>query len=87
MSTKIHAHQPYKKLFKNDGVPSKIVMDGDREQIMCKFKESCQEATVQVQQLEYNTPWVNRAEVTLRENKRAARRAMKKSALPARLWD
>ena len=53
---------------------------------MCKFKEACQDETVQVQQLEYNTPWANRAEDAFRDNKRSARRAMKKSACPARLW-
>ena len=31
MSTKSNAHHSDKKLFKNDGVPSKIVMDGARE--------------------------------------------------------
>ena len=62
MSTKIHAHHSAKKLLKNNSVPSKILVDGAREQIMGKFKESCQDATVQVQQLEYNTPWENRAE-------------------------
>ena len=66
MSTKSNAHHSDKKLFKNDGVPSKIVMDGAREQIMGKFKEACQDATVQVQQLEYNTPWANRAEGAVR---------------------
>ena len=60
---------------------------GDREQIMSKFKEAYQDATVQVQQLEYNTHWENRAKGAVRENKRAARRAMKKSDFPASLWD
>ena len=87
MSTKSHAHHSAKKLFKNNCVTSKIVMDGAREKIMNKFKEACQDAKVQVQQLEYNSPWLNRSEGAVRENKRAARRAMKKSALPARLWD
>ena len=77
MYTKIHAHHSAKKLFNNDGVPSKIVMDGARDKIMGKFKEACQDTTVQVQQLEYNTPWANRAEYAVRENKRAARRAIK----------
>ena len=85
MSTKIHAHHSAKNLFKNDGVPSKIVMDGAREQVMGNFKEVCQDATVQVQHIEYNTPWSNRDEGAVRENKRAARRAMKKSACTARL--
>ena len=62
MSTKRNAHHSAKKLFKNDGVPSKLVMDGAREHIMGKFKESCQDSTYQVQQLEYNTPCANRSE-------------------------
>ena len=87
MYTKIHAHHSAKKLFNNYGVPSKIVMYSAREQIIGKFKEACQDATVQVQQLEYNTPWSNIAEDEVRENKRASRRAMNKSTCPARLWD
>ena len=55
MSTKIHAHHSAKNLFKNDSVPSKMVLDSGRELIMGKFNEACQDATVQVQQLEYNT--------------------------------
>ena len=38
MSTKIHAHHSDKKILKNDGVQSKILVDGAREQIMGKFK-------------------------------------------------
>ena len=66
MSTKINTHHSAKKLFKNDGVPSKIVMDGAREQVMGKFKEACQYATVQVHHLEYNTIWAHRAEDAVR---------------------
>ena len=54
---------------------------------MSKFKEACQDVTVQVQQLEYNTHWSNIAEGAVRDNKRSARRAMKKSACLARLCD
>ena len=62
MSTKVHTRHSDKKLFNNDGVPSKIVMDGTREQIMGKFNESYQDATVQVQELKHNTPWGNISE-------------------------
>ena len=62
MSTKRHAHHSAKKLFKNDGVSSNIAMKGAMEKIMGKFKEACQDSIVQVQQLEYNTPWANIAE-------------------------
>ena len=73
-------------MFKNDGVQSKIVMDGAGEKIMGKLKEACQDATVPVLQLEYNTPRANRSEGSVRDNKRAAIRAMNMSACPARLW-
>ena len=86
MSTKIHSRHSARKLFKNYGVPSNIVMDGAREKIMGKFKEAFQDATVQVQQLEYNTPCGNRSECAVRENKRTERRAMKNSFFPERLW-
>ena len=66
MSTKIHTNHSAKKMFKKNAVPSKIVMDGAREQIMGKFKEACQDETVQVQQLEYNTPWAKRSEGEVR---------------------
>ena len=52
MSTKRHTHHSSKNMFKNDGVTSKIVMDGAREKIVGKFKDGCQDKTVQVHQLE-----------------------------------
>ena len=87
MSTKSHAHNSANNMFNNYGVSSNIVMEGARQKIMGKFKEACQYATVQVQHLEYNTPWENRAKGAVQENKRAAIRAMKKLACPAMIWD
>ena len=74
MSAKSNAHHSAKKLFNNNGVPSKIVMYGDREKFMGEFKEACQDVMDQVQHLEYNTPWENRSEGAVQDNKRAARR-------------
>ena len=87
MSTKSHAHHSDNKMFNNDGVSSKIVVDSAREQIRGKFKEAFKDATVQVHWLEYNTPWTNRAEGAVQANKRSATHSMKKSAFPSRLWD
>ena len=84
MYTKSNAHNSAQKLFNNDGVPSKIVMDCAREQVMGKFKEACQDIRVQVQQIEYKTTWENRAEGAVQDNKRSARRANKNPACPAR---
>ena len=78
MSTKSHAHHSDKNLFKNDGVPSKTIMDGARDQVMGKFKEACQYATVQVQNLKYNNTSAKRDEGAVREDKISARRAAKK---------
>ena len=58
-----------KKLFKDDRIINKIVMDGAREQIMGEFNKTCNDASVEVQQLEFSTPWVNLAEGSVRENK------------------
>ena len=62
MSTKSNAHHSAKKLFKNDGVTSNIVIDGSREKVVGKLKEACQDTTFQTQQLEYNNPWADIAE-------------------------
>ena len=85
MSTKINAHHSTNNLFNNNGAPSKIVMYGAKQQVVGKFTETFQDATVQVQQLKYNTPRANRSEGAVRENKRSARRAMKKSYFPKKL--
>ena len=87
MQSKSHAHHSAKKLFKNDGVPSNIVIDGARDQTLGKFKEHYNDTGVLVQKLVFNNPWANRAEGVVRDNKRAARRAMKKSSCSAKLCD
>ena len=56
MRSKSHTHHSAKKIFKNDGVLGKIVMDGAHEQNLGNFREACNDVTVMVQQLEYNTP-------------------------------
>ena len=50
MSTKNHAHHSANRIFNNNGVTSKKVVDSAREQIMGKFKEACQDAMIQVHQ-------------------------------------
>ena len=49
MPSKSNTHHSAKKLFKNYGVPSKIIMDGAKEQILGKFRDACIDATVSVQ--------------------------------------
>ena len=46
MYTKSNALHLGKKLFKNDGVPSRIVIEGAREQVIGKYEEAYQDAMV-----------------------------------------
>jgi hypothetical protein len=55
-------------------------VDGD-------FRKNCQRAGCYSKTVEPYSPWMNRAEGTIREHKCATRRAMVKSGSPKRLWD
>ena len=58
-----------KKLFKDDGIPNEIVMGGARERVMVDFNKTCNDAFVEVQQLNFSTPWAALVEGSVRENK------------------
>ena len=75
------------QFFREEGVPSKLIVDGAREQIGQKVRRACSDANCSLRQLEYDTPWANRAEMAIRELKRGVRRMMRSSLSPLRLWD
>ena len=60
-------------------------MDGARDQVMGELNKTCNDASVEVQKLEFSTPWENLAEGSVRKNKQALRRAIKKSSFPLKL--
>ena len=51
-----------KLLFKEDGVPEKMIYNGAPEQVSGEAARLCQLADCTIQQLERVTPWSNRAE-------------------------
>ena len=51
-----------KSVFKEDGVPEKMICDGAPEQVSGEAARLCQLADCTIQQLERGTPWPNRAE-------------------------
>ena len=51
-----------KSMFKEDGVPEKIICDGAPEQVSGEAERLCQIADFTEQQLKHGTPWSNRAE-------------------------
>ena len=52
-----------KSVFKEDGVPEKIICDGVQEQVSGEAEHLCKLSDCAVQQLERGTPWSNSVEV------------------------
>ena len=51
-----------KLVFKENGVPEKMICNGSQEQVSGEAARLCQLADCTIQQLERQTPWSNRAE-------------------------
>jgi hypothetical protein len=87
LAQKGDAHTCLDLLFPEEGVPNFMIMDDAKELVSGKFCKKCRQAVCYSKELEPYSPWMNRAEGTIRELKRATRRAMVKSGTPKRLWD
>ena len=87
MATNSYAHETLSLLFKKDGVPSTMVMDGSKEQTLGKFRKKCREAACHVRQTEPLSPWSNYAEVSIKQLKLASGRDLRRSKCPKMLWD
>jgi hypothetical protein len=81
------AHTCLDLLFPEDGVPNFMIMDDANEQVAGEFRRKCRRAGCYSKVTKPYSPWMNRAEGTIRELKRATRRAMVKSGSPKRLWN
>ena len=87
MPKKSCAHDALSLLFKKDGVPSTMVMDGSKEQTLGSFRAKCRQAGCHVKQTEPYSPWSNSCEVAIKELKGAAGRDLRASKCPKKLWD
>jgi hypothetical protein len=87
MARKGDAHTCLDLLFPEEGVPNMMIMDDAKELIGGKFRRKCRAAGCYSKEIEPYSLWMNRAEGTIRELKRAMRRVMIKSRSPKRLWD
>ena len=87
MRNKSDAHEGLSLMAKQDGVPTRIIMDGAREQTMGEFRRKAKEMDVHVRQTEPYSPWQNAAELSIRELKRGSGRKAKKARSPKKLWD
>ena len=75
-----------KSVFKEDGVPEKMICDGAPEQVSGEAAHLCQLADFTVQQLERGTPWSNRAEGHVGIVKSEILLDLKDSNCPMVLW-
>ena len=79
-------HHAYKKLFKEVGVPRKMIVDGARAQTMGEARKMCEMAGCEIVELEKYTPASNRAERGIQELKMETRRDMRMSGSPMVFW-
>ena len=87
MRKKGQAHEALSKLFAEEGVPAKIVVDGSKEQTLGEFRKKARQADCYILTAEPYTPQSNAAESAIRELKKGVGRKMVKSKAPRRLWD
>ena len=76
------AHNLLSLLFQHDGVPPKMIMNGSKEQTLCRFKKKCQDADCRIKQTEPYSPWQNAAESAIIGLKKAAGRKMVRAGTP-----
>jgi len=81
------AHESLSVLFKRDGVPNNMVMDGAKTQIHGEFKKKCRESGCHIKQVEPYSPWSNSCEVGIKMLKQASGRDLRQSKCPKVLWD
>ena len=84
---KSQAHEVLSPLFKRDGVPNDMVMDGSKEQTLGEFKRKCRECSCHIKQVEPYSPWCNSCEVSIKMLKLATGRDLRQSKCPKVLWD
>ena len=87
MKKKSEAPEALTLLFKRDGVPNNMIVDGSMEQTQGDFKKKCREVDCRLKQLEPASQWGNAVESCIRELKRATAQKMLKKKIPKVLWD
>ena len=79
-------HKGFKTLFKDTGVPRKLIMDEARSQVKGETRKVCEQAGCTVIELEKETPASNRAERVIQELKMGVRQDLKRSGCPLVFW-
>ena len=87
MKKKSEAANTVNLLFHRNGVPTKMIMDGSKEQTKGRFCKKFLEASVHCKQTEPYSSWQNAAEGGIWELKKASGRKMVWAGAPKAMWD
>ena len=86
MASKSDTPGTLQDLLKDIGVPARLILDNSLEQTKGEFRKLARDAGIRIIQTEPYSPWQNRAELAIRELKKATRRRMARTRTPEVLW-
>ena len=72
MKKKAHAHETFSLLAQREGVPTKLIFDGSKEQTIGAFRKKVKETGTHTHTVLPYSPWSNAAEGAIREMKKGA---------------
>ena len=87
MKSEAEIHLSVKSMFKDVGVPKKLIADGAKAQISGKSRDICNMSGCKVVELEKSTPFANRAERYIQILKNGCKTDMVRADSPMILWD
>jgi hypothetical protein len=82
LKQKGEAHGALLLIFKRDGVPPEIILDGSKEQVKGAFKRKLKEVNCHLRVTEPYSPWQQAAKGCIRELKQGVSRKMIKTGAP-----
>jgi hypothetical protein len=87
LKRKGEAHEALSLMFKHDGVPPEMILDGSKEQVEGAFKRKLKEVNCHLHVTEPYSPWQQAAEGCIHKLKRGVSCRMIKTGAPKCLWD
>ena len=75
------------RLFRHEGVPPEMILDGSKGQNLGDFACKLRDAGCHRTQIDPHSPWINLCEVKIRELKRGSIRKTLKRNVPKKLWE
>ena len=87
MTARTCMHEIVAHLFRNEGIPKHLILDGAKEQVSEEVRNKFSDANCGLKQPEFDILWVNRVKLGIRELKKGSCRKMMDACSPLQLWD